>query len=573
MRWSRTLIPTQRQDPSDAEPGAPALMIRAGLVRKLSAGVYSYLPLGWRALLNAVGIVREEMNRSGAVELLMPVVHPAELWQETGRFELFGPILARFKDRNDHIHVLGPTHEEVITHLVRNEISSYRQLPVTLYQIQTKFRDEARPRFGVIRTREFMMKDGYSFDATTAGLDESYRRQYDAYVRIFKRAGLPASPVEADTGVMGGDVSHEFMVPVSYGEDLVATCKACGYAANKEKVECRPPASGLGVRETLELELKKEVPTPGKSTVEHVCAFLKVPAERLIKTLILKSGTTFVAAVVRGDHELNPAKLARAAGLAAPELATAEEIQSVTGGPLGFSGPVGLKIPVYCDLAVERVHNAVAGANKRDTHVMNVNIHRDYRPAAIADLRLVQEGDACPKCQKAMAFTTCVEVGHVFKLGTKYSEKMKATFSDEGGAVKPIIMGCYGIGVNRIVAAAVENHRDEKGIHWPKELAPYDVHIVSVNPKDEAVTAAAATLEASLEAAGFDVLWDDRDASAGVKFSDADLVGMPVRLTVGSRGVKAGTVDLRTRVSGTERPVPSAGVVDAVREALRTYPF
>lgn len=573
MRWSRTFIPTLRQDPSDAEPGAPALMIRAGLVRKLSAGVYSYLPLGWRALLNAVAIVRDEMDRAGAAELLMPMVHPAELWQETGRFELFGPILAKFKDRNGHLHVLGPTHEEVITHIVRNEVSSHRQMPVTLYQIQTKFRDEARPRFGVIRTREFMMKDAYSFDATTDGLDQSYRKQYDAYVRIFKRGGVPATPVEADTGLIGGDVSHEFMAPASYGEDLMARCKACGYAANKEKVECRPAASGPGLRETLELEPHKEVATPGRSTIEQVCEFLKVPPDRLIKTLVVKSGATFVAALVRGDHELNLAKLAKAANLTAPELASAEEIQAATGGPLGFSGPVGLKIPVYADLAVERVLNSVVGANKRDAHLVNVSVNRDYRPAAIVDLRLAQAGDACPKCQKALEFTTCIEVGHVFKLGTKYSEKMKATFSDEAGAVKPIVMGCYGIGVNRIVAAAVENHRDEKGIQWPRELAPYDVHVVSLNHKDAAVVASAAELEAALEKAGLDVLWDDRDASAGVKFSDADMVGMPLRLTVGSRGVKAGTVDLRSRATGEEKPVPAAQVVDAVRQALQNYPF
>ncbi len=571
MRWTRTFIPTLREAPSDAESPSHKLMVRAGLIRQLHAGSYSYLPLGYRALRKAERIVREEMDRAGAVELLMPSLHPAELWQETGRFDVMGDTLMKLKDRKGALNVLGPTHEEVITHIVRNEVKSYRQLPITLYQIQGKFRDEARPRHGIIRTREFIMKDAYSFDQDEQGMGRSYQAMYDAYVRIYSRAELNFLPVEADTGVMGGDVSHEFMAVSPFGEDSVVTCAKCRYAANKEKAECPPDKAGPPGEDTRQILAIEEVATPGAHTIEQVSAFLKVPPRQLVKTIIYKTNAGFLAALVRGDHEVNEPKLRRAAQVETLEMASPEEIQRETGGPIGFSGPVGLKIRILADHAVTALANAVTGANRRDAHLVNVNVNRDFRPAVVADLRMAVAGDPCPRCGAPVGFTHGIEVGHVFKLGTRYSKKMNAVYLDDKSQLHPMVMGCYGIGVNRILAAAVENHHDDAGILWPKEIAPYQVQIVSLDHKKTEIVETARALHDDLEKAGLEVLWDDRDAAPGVKFADADLLGIPVRITVGKRTLESKTVDVRTRKNKDQKSVPLVQALEAVKHELAEY--
>jgi len=572
MRWSRTFLPTLRDDPVDAESASHKLMIRAGLVRQLMAGVYSYLPLGFRALQKAARIVREEMDRAGAVELNMPVLHPPELWQETGRFQAFGDTLFKLKDRKGAVQVLGPTHEEVVVHLVRTDVKSYRQLPMTLYQIQVKFRDETRPRFGVVRTREFLMKDAYSFDADERGMNKSYQAMYDAYIRIFTRAGLTFLAVEADTGLIGGDVSHEFMSLSPSGEDEVVTCASCKYAANKEKAECVQTGGGFSSYETQELVPKEEVATPGMSTVEQVAQFLKIRKFQVVKTLLFRTDTGCIAALVRGDHEINPAKLRRVLKTVVLEMATPEEILQATGGPLGFSGPVGLKIPIIVDYAVESLTNFVTGANRADTHLRNVNGNRDFRATTFGDTRMAVPGDQCPKCANPVAFTTGIEIGHVFKLGTRYSAAMKCEYLDARGQLAPMVMGCYGIGINRIVASAVENHHDKNGIVWPKELAPYSVEVVTLNPKgDLRLDEASRDVYEKLCAAGLEVLWDDRDLSPGVKFADADLIGLPVRIILGKKTVEGGTIDVQTRTNPQQKPVSLGEAIEATKHALDTY--
>jgi prolyl-tRNA synthetase len=545
-------------------------MVRAGLIRQLAAGSYSYLPLGFRALRKAEAIVREEMDRAGAIELFMPSLHPPELWEETGRLAAFGDTLMKVKDRKGATNVLGPTHEEVITHIVRNEVKSYKQLPITLYQIQGKFRDEARPRHGIIRTREFIMKDAYSFDVDEKGMGKSYQAMYDAYNRIYTRAELKFTPVEADTGLMGGDVSHEFMAVSPYGEDSVVTCGSCKYAANKEKAEC-PPPPGFDGRETRELLPLEEVSTPGAHTIEQVTDFLKVPPRLLVKTIIYKTNAGFIAALVRGDHEVNESKLRRAAQAESLEMATSEEILKQTGGPIGFSGPAGLKLPIFCDHVVAGLANFVTGANKKDAHLTNVNLNRDFRPTAVGDYRMAVEGDACPRCGGKLGFTHGIEVGHVFKLGTRYSKKMNCVYLDEKSQLHPMVMGCYGIGVNRILAAAVENHHDDAGIVWPKEIAPYQVEIVTIDHKKMQIVETGHDLYGKLEKAGLEVLWDDREAAPGVKFADADLIGIPVRVTIGKRTVEAGTVDIRARNKKDQKSVSLEQVVDAVKHELAEY--
>jgi len=574
MRWTRTFIQTLRDDPADAEAASHKLMVRAALVRQLTAGVYSYLPLGKRAVDRVANIVREEMNRAGAIELHLPVMHPAELWQETGRFEAYGDNLCKFKDRKGHMNVLGPTHEEVITDIVRNANLSYRQLPINLYQVQVKLRDEARPRFGVVRTREFIMKDAYSFDVDVAGMDRSYQAMYDAYVRVFRRCGVDAKPVEADPGLIGGDVSHEFSVLAPAGEDDVVVCKACGYAANKEKAECRgrAPSSKPNV-ETAELLRIEKRDTPGAHTVDQVAAFLKVSPKDIVKTILFDTNDGPLAVLVRGDHDVNPMKLARVTRLSKIEMAGPETIQKVTGGPIGFSGPVGLKARIVADYAVGEMSNFVTGANERDRHLLNVNQNRDFRADTHSDVRFATAGDPCPKCEQPLEFHTGIEVGHVFKLGTKYSAKMHCDFFDDKGQRRPMIMGCYGIGVTRVVAAAIEQNHDAAGIIWPKEIAPYHVEIVTINQKDEQgqarIQALGAEVHDALEKAGFEVLWDDREANPGVKFADADLVGVPIRVTVGKRTIEAGTVDVLKRKESAQKTAAKSVPVKEVASVVR----
>ncbi|MBI4564957.1 MAG: proline--tRNA ligase [Planctomycetes bacterium] len=572
MRWSRSFLPTLREAPSDAESASHKLMVRAGLVRQLSAGVYSWLPLGVRVLDRIRAIVREEMNRAGAIEVYLPVLHPAELWKETGRLDAYGDALCKFTDRKGHLNVLGPTHEEVITDLVRNANFSYRDLPVNLYQIQTKIRDEPRPRFGVIRTREFIMKDAYSFDADPAGLDRSYEAMYAAYVRIFTRCGLRFRPVEADTGLIGGDVSHEFMAMADAGEDLVVHCAACGYAANREKAESRAPEGEPDAADlTPILPPMKQVTTPGQRTVEQVAAFLGVTPSGIVKTILFRTEQGFLAALVRGDHDVNPLKLQRAARVSALDMATADEIQKETGGPIGFSGPVNLKMRILADSALKSMKNFVTGGNRPDLHLINVNLHRDFESEAFADLRYVQEGEACPRCAAPLAFATGIEVGHVFKLGTKYSTAMRCEFLDGTGTRRPMIMGCYGIGITRIAAAAIENHHDDAGIAWPKELAPFQIEVLSLKGKDDRIPPLAESAVQALEQAGFDVLWDDRDESPGAKFADSDLIGIPLRVVVGKRTVEGGTVDVKSRRKPEQRSVPVKEFVNAVQEEWNAY--
>ena len=553
MRYSEMFLPTVREAPADAETVSHQLMIRAGMIRKLTSGIYSYLPFGLRAVRKVEEIVREEMNRAGAQEVSMPVVQPAELWQESGRWEYYGKELLRFKDRHDRDYCLAPTHEEVITDLVRYEIKTYRQLPKNLYQIQTKFRDEIRPRFGVMRCREFVMKDAYSFDADEEGAEISYRKMFEAYQRIFERCGLRFRAVEADSGNIGGSFSHEFMVMADSGEDGLVFCDSCNYAANLEKSEAaRPEEQKPDEASFLALE---EVHTPDVRTIEEVSSFLKVTPDRIIKTLIFNADGMPVAVLIRGDEEVNEIKVKNYLGCAALELGDDAMIQGMTGAPRGFAGAVGIKGKVIADYSVMNMINFVMGANKEDYHLINVNAGRDFTVNAFADLRIVSEGASCPRCENSLSLARGIEVGHVFKLGTKYSKALKAVYLDNKGQEQTMIMGCYGIGIGRTVAAAIEQNHDEQGIIWPMPIAPFQVIVTPVNVKDEALATAAEKLYAALQEKGIEVLLDDRDERAGVKFADADLIGIPLRVTIGPKKLAEGNVEIRNRKSGETKIV------------------
>ncbi len=555
MRFSRYFIPTVKEDPSDAEVISHRLMVRAGMIRKLAAGIYNYLPLGLKSIKKVETIVREEMNRAGAIELLMPAVLPAEPWVESGRWDYYGKELLRFKDRAERDFCLGPTHEEIITDIVRKEIRSYKQLPVNFYQIQTKFRDEIRPRFGVMRAREFIMKDAYSFDASDEQADRSYKAMYDAYVRIFERCGLRFKVVAADSGNIGGSFSHEFMVMADTGEDVIMSSTEADYAANielakigisEDEREVQRPTSGL-------LEMS-EVHTPGLKTVNDVAKLLNTRAEDLIKTLIVRTESEPIVALVRGDAELSLTKLRNFLGCEIAELADPQTISEVSGGPLGFSGPVGLKrkdVKVIADRSVRNMKNAVTGANKGDYHITGVNPGRDFEADLYADIRVAREGDRCPVSETGvLKASRGIEVGHVFKLGTKYSEAMGATYVDEKGVEKPVVMGCYGIGIGRTVAAAIEQNNDEYGIRFPVPLAPFEVSIIPVNMKQEDVTGAAELIYSKLLRKRIEVLIDDREESAGVKFKDSDLLGIPVQVIIGRKSLEEGEVEIKNRNSG-----------------------
>ncbi len=553
MRWSKALIPTHKEDPSHAETTSHKLMLRAGLIRKLTSGVYSYLPLGWRVLRKIESIVREELDAAGCQEILMPVISPAELWEETGRWGVYGKELWRVRDRNGREFALGPTHEEVVTDIVRNEINSYKQLPFTVYQIQTKFRDEIRPRFGVVRAREFTMKDAYSFHCDEESLDETYRAIYDVYSRIFDRCDLVYRPVEAATGAIGGSSSHEFMVLSDTGESEVIVCE-CGYAATSEQAEGLI-ANVMPVEEPLAME---EVATPGMKTIDEVAAFLKIEPWRLVKTIVYVADGAPVLAVIRGDREVNEEKLARVLGAGVIEAAPPGVIEKTTGAPVGFAGPVGLNgVRRVVDRSVEPLRNIVVGGNKTDSHIRNVNHGRDFTVSSFEDIAQIGKDDACAGCGKAMDSFRGIEVSQVFKLGTKYSDSMNATFLDENGKARPFVMGCYGLGVSRTVAAVIEQHSDDDGIAWPMSVAPYEVLIVALNNlKSDAVREAAEALYEELKGQGIDVLLDDRADSAGVKFKDADLIGIPVRVTIGDRGLDKGIMEIRLRKSGEKSEVP-----------------
>ncbi len=553
MRWTKAFIPTLKEDPADAEIVSHKLMVRAGMMRKVGAGVYTYLPMGWRTIRKVERIVREEMNRADAQELLLPILSPAELWKESGRWNEYGKELMRIKDRHDREFALGPTHEEVITSTVRGEVRSYQELPLCLYQIQTKFRDEVRPRFGVMRGREFTMKDAYSFHRDEGSLNEYYQVMNETYSRIFTRCGLDFRAVLADPGIMGGKVSHEFMVLAASGETVVISCpnEECGYAATTDTAAGNPSIRTERSEQTGQL---REVHTPGKKTVEEVTAFLKVRPEELIKTLIYQVGDKRVVVLIRGDRDVNEAKLQKALKSHDVALADEETIKKVTGAPLGFAGPVKLSLQsrelrVIADGTIKGICNGVTGANKTDCHLTGVCEGRDFQVDEWHDLLLVREGDVCPQCGKPLTAYRGIEVGQIFKLGKKYSESMGATFSDKDGAAKPFIMGCYGIGVTRTVAAAIEQHYDEHGIVWPMSIAPYHVEIISMNVSDEATAKVSEDLYRALNEKGIEVLLDDRDERPGFKFKDADLIGIPLRVVVGPKGLAAGKVEMKRRGS------------------------
>ena len=559
MRTSQLLLPTLREDPGEAETVSHRLMLRAGLIRKVAAGIYTYLPLGLRIIRKVEQIVREEMNRAGAQELLMPIASPAELWKETGRWDYYGKELLRFKDRHERDFCLGPTHEEVITDLFRREVRSYRQLPLNFYQIQIKFRDEIRPRFGLMRGREFIMKDAYSFDKDDAGARLNYQKMYDAYDRIFSRCGLNFRAVEADTGLIGGTSSHEFMVLADTGEETIVYSDPGTYAANVERAEVLPPDDET--RE--ELRPLQNVKTPGCRTVEEVTKFLKVEASQLVKTLLYSTGKDTVAVLIRGDHDANEIKLKRLLGVTDLELAGPATVEKITGAPVGFAGPVGLKIRIVADHAVRTASNVVVGGNQLDTHLIDVNCPRDFQVEQFADLRNAKAGDLSPRKDGVLKTTKGIEVGHVFMLGTKYSQAMNASFLDPNGKECLAVMGCYGIGIGRTAAAAVEQNHDDKGIVWPFPIAPFHVHLISLG-QSAGVIEAATGLYGALEAAGLEVLWDDRDERAGVKFNDADLIGAPYHVIVGDKGLAEGLLEVKTRKTGVKTKLSPAGIPAAI---------
>jgi prolyl-tRNA synthetase len=583
MRYSQLLIPTVKEAPSDAEIASHKLMIRAGLMRKVASGTYTYLPLGWRSLLKVIQIVREEMNRSGAQEILMPCLQPMELWQRTGRDVDYGQTMCKLTDRHGRENVLGPTAEEVVTFLAAGEIQSYKQLPFNLYQISQKFRDEYRPRFGVIRSREFIMKDAYSFHATPESLDETYMAMYDAYCRIFKRCGLEFVIVEAESGEMGGSRSHQFTVPCESGEDTIVYTEDGSYAANLEKASVDPlPRQTPSVIPIVARNLHctdgpipppEQVHTPNAGSIEAVCAFLKTQPKEMIKTLVLSAGEQTIAALVRGDHELNPEKLTQVLDGRRAELADEATTERATGAKVGFAGPIGIASRVstfVIDHAVAAMVVGVAGANKTDYHVMNVVPGRDFPLAGdnvvVADIRVATEDDTHQG--KKLFFKKGIEVGQVFKLGTKYSRKLGAKFLDEAGQEKPCLMGCYGIGINRIVASAVELRNDENGIVWPISIAPFEVIITTVNQEDQQVTQAAETVYRQLLDKGIDVLLDDRSLRGGVKFKDADLLGIPIRVTVGQKSLAQGNVEIKLRRESDGEKVPVENAANRIAQLV-----
>ena len=560
MRMSRMLMPTLKEVPSDAEITSHQLMLRAGMIRKMASGIYNQLPMGIRVFRKVEDIIREEMNAKGAQEISCALLVPAELWQESGRWDVMGPEMFRLKDRNGRDYCLGPTHEETFTHIVRNEITSYKQLPLNLYQIETKFRDERRPRFGVMRTRNFTMKDAYSFDADQEGLDKSYNDMFDAYTRIFARCELDNSPVQADSGAMGGSASAEFMVKSEVGEDEVVFCSGCDYAANIEKA-----TSVNHEASTEEMKEMGEIETPNVHTIEELQDFFKMDAGQFAKTLIYYADGKTVAVVVRGDRDVNETKVANAIGGAVEfELASEDTIKAVTGAEVGFAGPIGIKTDyLFIDQEVVDQRNVIVGANKTGYHIQNANFGRDFE-GQIGDFRNVQEGDKCPKCGQPLEIMRGVEVGHIFKLGTKYSESMGATFLDQNGKSQPIIMGCYGIGVERTVAAVIEQHHDENGIIWPLAIAPYHVVVVPVNVKKEEHLENAEKIYKELEAAGVEVLLDDRNERAGFKFKDSDLLGIPMRITVG-KDIVDGKVEFKLRKEADKEIISVDEVLDRVK--------
>ncbi len=564
MRFSATLIPTLRESPADAEIASHRLLLRAGMMRQVASGIYNFLPLGLISLEKVSRIIRDEMNRAGAQEILMSVLQPRELWEESGRWEKYGPEMMRMQDRAGRDFGLGPTHEEMITDLVRQNVTSYRQLPLNLYQIAVKFRDEVRPRFGLLRGREFIMKDGYSFDRDEEAMRHSYQRMYESYSRIVERCGCEFMVVEADTGLIGGDVSHEFSVPAAVGEDKIAFCRACGYAANVERAEYgrRPLASGHD-------EPPEMVQTPGKRSVEEVGAFLSVPAERVVKCMIYLVEDRPVAVLVTGDREVNETKLAKVLGTDKFRLFEEKDWAAYPDYISGYVGPAGLKgVQIIGDLQLEGARDMVCGANRKDFHLVHVAYGNDFQVDRMADVSSAREGDACPRCGQPMSVVAGIEVAQIFQLRTKYSEPMHALYVDEHGQKHPFMMGTYGIGVSRLLAAVAEQHHDQRGLIWPVAVAPAHLHVIPLNMAEGAVRDAAERLYQTAGEWGLEVLIDDRDESAGVKFADADLLGIPFRAVLGKKFLAEGLVELQSRSGGEKEMLPAAGVPARVKGLL-----
>ena len=566
MRVSRLYAPTLREVPAEAEVVSHQLMLRAGFMRKAAGGIYSYLPLALRVLKKIESIVREEMDQAGAQELLMPIVQPAEMWQESGRWDVYGAEMFRLNDRHNRNFCLGPTHEEMVTTLIRADIRSYRQLPLNVYQIQNKFRDERRPRFGLMRGREFIMKDAYSFDRDEEALDKSYQAMYDAYTRIFTRCGLNFRPVEADSGAIGGSGSHEFMVIADSGEAEIVFCNDCHYAANVEKAELAPI---INADESMQ-ELKV-VETPNCKTIAEVCSYLNLPIEKSVKAVAYTSEKGLILCFVRGDHEVNEIKVINTCNVINLEMASEEELTNA-GTVGGYMGPVGMnseKVMIVVDSSVMNMHNFCCGANKSDEHYLNVNPGRDFTPTYIADIRLIQETDACPHCGGKISKARGIEVGQVFKLFTKYSEALKATYLDENGKEKPMVMGCYGVGVSRTMAAAIEQNNDADGIIWPAAIAPYQVLVVLVNVKDELSNQMAEEVYSNLLKVGIEAAIDDRKERPGVKFKDADLIGYPIRVVIGPKTLTEKQIEIKIRKTGEVLSLPlNDDYVKAIKELL-----
>jgi len=565
MRWSKYYLPTYKEVPSDAEIPSHRLMLRAGLIKKLTSGVYTFLPAGFRVLKKIEAIVREEMDAAGCQEILMPILHPGELYEETGRLDNFGDLLFKLRDRRDRFFALGPTHEEVVTDLARSGLPSYRQLPQCHYQINVKFRDEFRPRFGLMRAREFIMKDAYSFHESDASLQETYEVMAAAYRKILDRCGLESVMVQADAGAIGGDVNHEFVVLAESGESEIFRCPACGYAANDERAESG--GSDPSEKEPV-ADAPERVATPGHTTIDEVTAFLGVSSSRLVKTLLFNTAAGPVAALLPGDRNVSEAKLARALRDASIAMMSDEDVERLTGAKVGYAGPVGLSsdVRIVADPLLDAYEGMVVGANATDAHLRGVKMGRDFRPGVTASISVAKEGDACPNCDNGrLDLHRGVELGHIFKLDTKYSDSMKATFLDAEGQVKSFIMGCYGFGVSRAVAAAIEQHNDDRGIRWPRSITPFHAIVLPVKMADDSVVKASEETYAELNAAGFDVLLDDRELRAGVKFKDAELVGVPVRITIGERNLKDGNVEVYYRDDDRSEIIPVGDAVKAVQ--------
>jgi len=573
MRWSKYFIPTLKEDPKEAEIISHKLMIRAGLIHKLAGGLYTYLPLGLRVIENVSRIIREELNKRNAIELQMPILQPREIWEKSGRWEIMGPLMMRLKNREEREFVLGPTHEEIITDIVASNIRSYKDLPKNFYQIQTKVRDEIRPRFGVIRAKEFIMKDGYSFHTTDESANEEYKSMYEAYSAIFRRCGLDAKPIEADTGVMGGSNSHEFTVLAPSGEDTIVECTKCGYAANSELAVRKAKDIGRGTSDVgrgmsdAEKSLE-EIDTPNMKKVDDLAAFFKCGADNFIKTLIYKINEEPVAVLARGDVDISEPKLRRALKTLNVELTDEATIEKVTGAPVGFAGPVGLKIRIIADESIQGMKNSITGANKKDKHIKNVNLGRDFNVTEYHDIGVAKEGDLCGKCGVEIKLSHGVEVGQVFKLGTKYSEKLGANYLDEKGQSNPMIMGCYGIGVSRTVAAIIECNNDKNGIIWPIEVAPFKVLITAVNYDDLKIKEAVDKIYGEMIKENIEVLLDDRNETAGIKFKDGDLIGIPVKVIVGKKFLESGLVEIKSRKDGSVQAIKSEEVAERIKTIL-----